>query len=286
MGPLPDPLFDLLRPERPTAIVDIGASPLDKADPPYKPLLAKRLCRLVGFEPQAAMLAALEANKGECETYLPYVVGDGNDATLYVSREPGMTSLLRLDPRWTDLSRYVASRVLPLQEMPTQTRRLDDIAEIEFLDFLKIDVQGSELTIFQNGRRRLADAVAIQTEVSFLQVYENQPVFGDVDLELRGQGFIPHAVVHIHKFMIPPLRSEKRRSINQLVEADFVYVRDWTRPEAMSSEQLKHLALIAHHCYQSFDLALFCLQQLETRQILSPPASRRYLAITQPDNPH
>ena len=43
--------------------------------------------------------------------------------------------------------------------------------------------------------------------------------------------------------------------MNQLLEADVVYVRDFTFPDKMSSEQLKHLALIAHHCYGSYDLA-------------------------------
>ncbi|MEJ3816632.1 FkbM family methyltransferase, partial [Campylobacter jejuni] len=69
----------------------------------------------------------------------------------------------------------------------------DDIGEIDAMDYLKIDVQGSELAVFQNGRRRLAEAVVIQTEVSFLPLYKKQPVFGEIDLELRSQGFIPHA---------------------------------------------------------------------------------------------
>ena len=44
---------------------------------------------------------------------------------------------------------------------------------------------------------------------------------------------------------------QPNRAVNQLLEADLVYVRDFTHPELMDDEQLKHLALIAHHCYQS-----------------------------------
>ncbi len=88
------------------------------------------------------------------------------------------------------------------------------------MDYLKIDVQGSELAIFQNGRRRLADAVVIQTEVSFLPLYKKQPVFGQIDLELRGQGFIPHALTSIDRRMIWPMAAPtcSRRSIS------------WSRP--------------------------------------------------------
>ncbi|MGZ3033425.1 FkbM family methyltransferase, partial [Pseudomonas aeruginosa] len=78
------------------------------------------------------------------------------------------------------------------------THRLDDIGEIDAMDYLKIDVQGSELAVFQNGRRRLAEVVVIQTEVSFLPLYKKQPVFGEIDLELRSQGFIPHALLAIN----------------------------------------------------------------------------------------
>ena len=37
-------------------------------------------------------------------------------------------------------------------------------------------------------------------------------------------------------------------SMNQMLEADIVYVRDFSQASSMSVEQLKHLALIAHHC--------------------------------------
>ena len=46
-----DFLSDLLGPARLTSVVDIGANPVD-GDPPYKPMLEKRLCRVTGFEPQ------------------------------------------------------------------------------------------------------------------------------------------------------------------------------------------------------------------------------------------
>ena len=38
-----DPVAALLQPERLTAVVDIGANPID-TDPPYKRMLARRLC--------------------------------------------------------------------------------------------------------------------------------------------------------------------------------------------------------------------------------------------------
>jgi len=62
-----DPLFELLRPQRLTAMVDIGANPID-GDPPYKTMLGRRLCTVTGFEPQVEALAALNARKSDLET--------------------------------------------------------------------------------------------------------------------------------------------------------------------------------------------------------------------------
>ena len=73
-----------------------------------------------------------------------------------------------------------------VQESPVSTRRLDGIEEISVMDFLKIDVQGSELSIFHHGHARLMQAVAVHTEVSFLALYPDQPVLGEIDNELRG----------------------------------------------------------------------------------------------------
>src|SRR5262249_33984513 len=250
-----DPLFKLLQPAPRTAVVDIGANPIDGV-PPYKPLLDRGLCTVVGFDPQQSALDLLQPNRGPLETYLPYAVGDGSTQTLHVCSSPGMTSLLKPDVRSLSLFPLFPEFGQVIASEQIQTRALDTIGEIEALDFLKIDVQGSELAVFRTGREKLAGAVAIQTEVSFVPIYENQPSIGLLDGELRAQGFIPHALVEPKRWIIAPLlvNNNPRQPLNQLLEADLVYVRDFRSPESLSEEQLKHLALIAHHCYRSYDL--------------------------------
>lgn len=276
-----DKLTALLQPARLTAIVDIGANPID-GDPPYKAMLQGRICRVTGFDPHPQALAQLNAAKSDLETYLPYAVGDGGGHTLNICRGLGFASLLQPDartlthfPNFSELGRVI-------DRITLATRRLDDIAEITAIDLLKIDIQGSELSVFRNGRARLAKAVAIQTEVSFVPLYEKQPVFGEVDLELRSLGFIPHMFAAINKKMIAPmLGPDPGAAFNQLVEADVVYVRNFIAAEAMDDEQLKHLALIAHHCYGSFDLALNCIHHLAMRNAVTPDAKNRYVALLQ-----
>jgi hypothetical protein len=101
---------------------------------------------------------------------------------------------------------------------------------------------------------------------------------GEIDGELRRQGFIPHCYAEIKKWPISPVvvNNNPRAALNQLLEADIVYVRDVTKPDAISDEQLKHLALIAHYCYHSLDLAGHCLKHLIQRGALPVNALETY----------
>jgi FkbM family methyltransferase len=268
-------LLEILRPSRLTAVVDVGANPID-GEPPYRKMLEQRLCSLVGFEPQAAALARLKARESDLETYLPDAIGDGQPATLYECREPGMTSVLKPNAAALDLFKPFREFGAVIRKSPIKTKRLDDVSEIAALDFLKVDVQGSELAVFRSGRDRLLRAVAIHTEVSFVPLYDGQPGFGEIDLELRGLGFIPHAFADMKLWTIAPMLRLDRKGYNQVLEADVVYVRDFTHPDKMDNEQLKHLALVAHHCYGSIDLAMNCIHHLVARGSLTVDAINSY----------
>lgn len=195
-----------------------------------------------------------------------------------------MTSLFEPDPATLALFEVLAPLGEVVQRIEIPTRKLDDVEEIERLDFLKIDIQGGELAVFRSGKSKLSKAVAIQVEVSFITLYQNQPSMGEIDIELRAQGFIPHCFAAVKQWPIAPcvINSDPRRALNQLLEADIVYVRDFAHPENLSDEQLKHLALIAHHCYKSFDLALRCVMLLEQRRTLPEGAQQTYLKILAP----
>ena len=272
-------LNDLLEPGRLTAVVDIGANPID-GDPPYHEMLRKGLCTVTGFEPQPAALASLLQRKGPLERYLPDVVGDGSDHVLHITQSSGMTSLLPPDPARLALFNGFTEWGAVRERVTTPTTRLDDLGEVGQMDLLEIDVQGGELMVFQGGRDKLRGAVAVQTEVSFVALYKEQPTFGDIDAELRRQGFLPHVMTAIKRWPIAPViyDGDFRRPMHQLLEADLVYVRDFTDLDHFSNEQLQHLALVAHHVYGSSDLAHLCLLDLARRSLAPQDGPAAYLA--------
>jgi FkbM family methyltransferase len=254
---------DLVGCSRPTSIVDIGANRVE-GDPPYKQMLDDGLCTVTGFEPQQPILAELNRGKGPLERYLPHVVGDGREHRLKITKASGMTSLFTPDENQLRLFTPFLDWGSVVQEIDVQTHRLDDL-DIDDFDLLTIDVQGAELMVFQNGRERLRNAVAVQTEVSFVPLYRDQPTIGDVDRELRSQGFVPHAMPGLKHWPIAPMMFSFRYPGNQLLEADIVYVRDIAHLEDMTGEQLSHLAMIAVHIYGSVDVAVLCVNELRQR---------------------
>ena len=274
-----DPLTQILAPQRRTAVVDVGANPID-GEPPYKRMLAAGLCEVVGFEPQAEALARLEKMAGPNERYLPYPLGDGTERTLNVCGLEGMTSLKVPDPAHLALFNLFPIWGDVKARLPVSTKRLDDVAEIAHMDLLKMDIQGSEREVLEHARVKLAATVAVQTEVSFIPLYQDQPTLGEMDMRMRELGFLPHCFAEVKVWPLAPtiVSGKPNKGLRQLLEADMVYVRDFTRAANMSAEQWKHLALIAHHCYGSVDLAARCLNMLAELGALPADASQRYLS--------
>jgi FkbM family methyltransferase len=274
-----DVLTTILRPDRLTAIVDIGANPID-GTPPYKAMLEAGLCEVIGFEPQSEALSRLKKTATRKETYLPHVVADGKEGTLHICKASGMTSLLKPDPRQLALFNLFPEFGTVLEERKMNTIRLDDIKEISKMDFLKIDIQGSELTVFSNGRKRLGEAVAVQTEVSFIPLYAEQPTFDQIDNFLRKLDYVPHRFLSVKRWALSPtvFSNEPRIPGNQLLEADIVYVKDFSNLSVMDSEKIRHLALLSHHVFGSVDLANLALIELQRRGDVGRDSVQRYQA--------
>jgi len=271
-------LEQILSPQRLTSVVDIGANPIDGV-PPYKPLLDRGLCKLIGFEPQQEPLKKLNELKGPLERYLPTAIADGSHHTLHVCRASGMTSLLEPNKQYLQLFSDFPGLATTVTTEPVATKRLDDVDEIDSLDFLKVDAQGAEFDIIRYGRSKLAATVAIHIEVRFITFYHNEAPIGIIDTELRSFGLIPHCFVSIKRWPIAPvvIDSTPRKPLHQILGADMLYVKDFSRFENMSAEQWKHLAIIAHYCYGSIDLTYRALAALVSLGAIRPDGTTQYL---------
>jgi len=152
------------------------------------------------------------------------------------------------------------------------TVRFDDIPGTEHIDYLKLDVQGGELLVLEHAVNRLKQVVVVQTEVEFLPMYENQPLFSDIDQFMRRQGFILHRMEPIQRRTLSP--TPPFIGLNQWLWADAIYYRDLSKLDAMTNEQLLSLAIIAHDCYDSYDVVMYLLIEYDKR--CGTPYSTQY----------
>jgi len=251
----------------PLKVVDVGASPID-GDPPYKPLHDAGLAHVVGFEPSKEQYEALLALDLPNATFLPDAVGDGSDGVLNICSAPGMTSML--EPNFEVLSRFhwfdTWSEVVRREPMPTV--RLDDVPETLGMDYLKVDVQGGELPVFRGARARLEAAVMVHTEVQFVPFYKDQPLFAELDQELRAAGYWLHRFLPLISRVLKPMlvNDDPYAGLSQHLWTDAVYVKRFVDFSDISSGDLLKIALFAHDLYGSFDLASLALKTIDERE--------------------
>src|SRR3954469_23997927 len=159
-------------------ILDVGAA-MGETDV-YEALRAAGVAQVVGFEPQPQECAKLNAAYAAAgNRYLPHFIGDGTERTFFTTQDGYSSSLyepnLELVSRFQQLGELY--RITGRQQV--QTRRLDDLPEIGEVDFVKIDTQGAELDVIRGGRQTISRAVLVQSEVEFVHMYKNQPLFAD-----------------------------------------------------------------------------------------------------------
>jgi FkbM family methyltransferase len=248
-------------------IVDVGASLKDGERPPYAALLGAGDVDIVGFEPSLEALADLNTRKGPHETYLPHAIGDGGRHTLNICHAPGMTSLLTPNPAVLNIFHGFPAWGQVLSTEIVETVRLDDVAETTGAAMLKIDIQGGELMALSHATARLRDLLVIHTEVEFLPMYVDQPLFSDVDLFLRQHGFVFHRFHSPVNRTIAPLlvNNDIYAGMSQLLWADAIFVKDFTRLDRLTESQLLAMAAIMHDCYRSFDLVMRLLTEHDAR---------------------
>jgi FkbM family methyltransferase len=259
------PIRSILPPLPRFRIVDVGAS--GTGDPPaYANLVNAVACDIVGFEPIAAECEKLMRHAKPGHLYLPYAIGDGSVRTFYECSSPFCSSLYEPDIALAEKFQYLAEYMNVVKTDSVQTKRLDDIPETEGTDFLKVDVQGGELLVFEGAVQRLKNVLVVHTEVEFVAMYKNQPLFAEVDSFLRAHGFCFHKMEQWGRTFKPVvMKDDPGARLSQSLWADAVYVRDFMRFDDLAPGALLKLAAILHEIDRSYDLAAFALQAYDSK---------------------
>jgi FkbM family methyltransferase len=258
-------LLELLPETVAITVLDVGAALVER--PIYQHLVERGRARIIGFEPDAQECERLNRTYGGAHCFLPHFVGDGNCATFHRTNWGPTGSLYEPNTLLLEKFQNLAEVVTPIGTAAVETVRLDDLPEVGDIDFFKIDVQGSELSVFRSGERVLAGVVAVQTEVEFVELYRGQPMFADVDSFLRSRSLQFHTFAGFGRRAFKPVivNNDVNRGLRQDLWADAVYVRDWMRLHQLTDNKLLRYALISHDLFDSYDLAHYVLMELDRR---------------------
>ncbi|MBM3805910.1 MAG: FkbM family methyltransferase [Actinobacteria bacterium] len=105
---------------------------------------------------------------------------------LNLCRKPMASSIYEPNREFFDLFPDAERNdVLNQVELPSDT--VDNIARElgARFDVIKLDVQGAELDVLEGATKSLGDALAIDIEVEFTELYKGQPLFDDIFRFLR-----------------------------------------------------------------------------------------------------
>jgi len=257
-------IIGAVAPDLKFTILEIGALPIDKSKEPFHALLtAFPGSQIAAFELNKEVCAGLNLSAGRGLRYYPVALGRREETRLlYETQHPACTSLFAPNDALLDLYNGTQHSRLKLTSS-VDTVSLDQFGRdhaISDVDYIKIDVQGAELDVFQGGRGTLRDVVAIVAEVEFMPLYKGQPLFGDVCAFLSEQDLM------FHKFLGLAGRALKPTIVNndpffavQHLWSDAMFVRHILKLPTLTPKKLLKLAVLSH-LYGSPDLIFHCLE--------------------------
>lgn len=193
------------------------------------------------------------------ETYYPYAVAGADEPrTFYETRSPTCSSLLK--PNTEEWKRYGEPgsdrnrRGEIVSEGTIETVSLTTLCETEDIDpdVLKLDTQGSELEILSGYADDLPSLLGIETEVEFVELYEDQPLFADVDAFLRDHGFELYGLKR-HRWKLNDGETCPAESGGRVVFGDALYINTKVFEADASIDPVAAILVAAR--YGLFDLA-------------------------------
>ena len=194
-------------------VCDVGALSLGENEDVYTPLQRQGLCDVVGFEPVPGECERLNADATRSSTpggpqmrFLPTFVGDGKPGCFRLCSAPMTSSLFEPNTKLLQRFHGIAELCEVVSRSEVTTATLDSLQEdLGPIDFLKIDVQGGELAVIEGATEVLKGVSVVEVEVEFVELYQAQPLFADVDAALRARGFVFHRFSSLQGRCMKPL---------------------------------------------------------------------------------
>lgn len=239
-------------------LIDIGAA--GEIEPRWKPY--SYLIKYFGFEPDVRSNDNLN---NIVETFLDYKIfptalsETEKNSEFYLCKKPEVSSLYK--PNTLFLKNFSdKERFSVINKKTLKTVSLDSY-NIKNNDFIKIDVQGSELNILKGANKTLEKTFGLELEIEFLELYKDQPLFGEVCKKLAEKGFQFIDFVNLVRW-----ERKEYNSFGQCVFGDALFLKT---PEVLDIKNMDkskictYLAILI--IYKRYDLVDSALDMLDEK---------------------
>ena len=186
--PVPNRL-SYLKTFNPETILDIGAN-VGQFAKEIRQILPE--AKIYSFEPIKECFDKLNENMSGDKNFksFNFALGDKNEnSEMHRSVYTPSSSILEMAEAHKTLFPHT------IQSRPEQIeiKRLDDVAnnlKLKEQILIKIDVQGFEDKVIEGGKETFKKARVVLIENSFVELYEDQPLFDNIYSKLKSLGFI------------------------------------------------------------------------------------------------
>ena len=226
---------------------------------------------LIGFDADKDEVYNLNSNKELASQFNKVVFynyaldAEEGIKTLYLTRSLGSSSLYRPNSKYKSLFSS-GSALDVMSEIQLKTEKLDVVVGKEMIndiDFIKLDTQGTELNILKGAEKSLLpNILMVESEVEFQEMYENQPLFPELDIFLREHNFTLLYLNRVYE-RISTLNSNKYGySKGLLTFGDVLYVKSISASQDFTSEKIvKFIVLLANYGYYDYAREVFKLNE-------------------------
>lgn len=230
--------------------------------------------RLFGFDPDKDECTRLNMKYiSDRIKFVPLGLSDHDGkSSIYLTKEPACSSLFEPDPYLTEYYPALdcAKKVSQLEIELISLDAWAELNSINYVDYLKIDTQGSELLVLKGANKLLENIRTLEIEVEFNPIYKGQPLFSDVDIFLRQHGFVLWKLTNLVHYGLEgennldlgedrihfDSRSQKiRKHGGQLYWADAHYVKNEIAQSLLTTQQQIYRDITLLECLKHFDLS-------------------------------
>ncbi len=196
-------------------VIDVGAN-----DGGFAVMINKILpdAMIYSFEPIRDVYLKLQANTSYIERMkkFNYALGEkAGSQEFNVNKFAPSSSFLKINKNHINSFPYTAESKKELVSMKTLDSFADEM-QLEPNVLLKLDVQGFELNVLYGAPKILKNVYLILIEVSFIELYEKQPLFHDIYSFLEPRGF--KYCGNLNQLNDPVT--------NRILQADAIFLRD------------------------------------------------------------